>query len=85
MPPYRVFIAAEVIANLQTIRGTEKRLIARLLENLAGDPFRMGDFEEHDDTGRPIQILVVGRYAVCFWANHGDKEVKIIDLKRAGN
>jgi hypothetical protein len=85
MPPYRVFIAADVIAVLRAVRGSEKRLVTRLFEHLADNPFRTGDYVERDDVGRPIQVLIVGRHAVCFWANHADKEVKIIDLKRAGN
>jgi hypothetical protein len=85
MPPYRVFIAADVIATLRAIRGREKHLITRLFELLADNPFRVGDCTERDDIGRPIQVLVIDRYAVCYWADHADKEVKILDLKKAGN
>ena len=84
MPPYRVFIAAEVITTLRGLRGREKPLITRLFEQLGDNPFRIGDYVERDDIGRPIQVLLIGRYAVCFWADHADKEVKILDLKPAG-
>lgn len=43
MPPYRVFIAAEVIAFLKTCPRREQLLITRLFEELADDPFRDGD------------------------------------------
>ncbi len=84
MTPYRVFIAAEVIATLRPQRKREQQLITRLLEELARDPFRPGDYTEQDDIGRPIQVVIVGRSAVCFWADHAVKEIKVVDLKPAG-
>ena len=84
MPPYRVFIAAEVIAFLRTCPRRERLLITRLFEELADDPFRAGDYVERDDIGRPIQVKIIGRYAVFFWSDHPVKEVKIVDLKSAG-
>ncbi len=83
-PRYRVFIAAEVVAALRTCGGAERRLITRLLEELAQDPFRHGDYIEQDEVGRPVQVLIIGGRAVCFWADHAVKEVKVIDLKAAG-
>ena len=84
MSSYRVFIAAEVIAFLRTCGRREQSLITRLLEQLASDPFRAGDYVERDEIGRPIQVVIVGRCAVFFWADHPVKEVKVVDLKAAG-
>jgi hypothetical protein len=83
-PAYRVFIAAEVIALLRDRRSREKRLVTQLFEELAQNPFRTGDYVERDEVGRPIQVLIIGGLAVCFWADHAVKEVKVIDLKSAG-
>ena len=84
MPPYRVFIATDVISILKTCRRQEQLLITRLFEELANNPFRTGDYVERDEIGRPIQVVIIGRYAVFFWADHAVKEVKVIDLKPAG-
>ena len=64
MPPYRVFIAAEVIDTLRALRGREKHLLTRLFGQLGDNPFRIGDYVERDDIGRPIQVLLVGKYAL---------------------
>lgn len=85
MTPYRVFIAAEVLDAMRACRGREKVLITRLFEELAGDPFRTGDYVERDEIGRPIQVLIIGRHAVFFWVDHPVKEVKILDLHPAGS
>ena len=63
----------------------KKNRITRLFEHLAENPFLPGDFVEPDDIGRPMQIVIIGRFAVCFWTDHAVKEVKILDLKPAGN
>ena len=74
MPPYRVLIAKEVIASLGNCSRREKMLITRLF----------GDYVERDEIGRPIQVLVVGRFALWFWSDHAVKEVKVLDLTSAG-
>jgi hypothetical protein len=84
VPSYRVFIAAEVIAFLRTCGRREQFLSTRLFEQLANDPFCAGDYVERDEIGRPIQVVIVGKYAVFFWADHPVKEVKVMDLKPAG-
>ena len=84
MTPYRVFIAAEVVTTLRTCGKREQQIITRLFDQLAQEPFLPGDYAEQDEIGRPIQVVITGSSAVCFWADHAVKEVKIIDLKSAG-
>jgi hypothetical protein len=84
MTPYRVFIAAEVITTLRAQRRREQQAITRLFDELAQDPYRPGDYTERDEIGRPVQVIIAGSSAVCFWADHAVKEVKIVDLKSAG-
>ena len=84
MTAYRVFIAAEVVTSLRTSPKREQEALVRLFEDLAADPRRSGDYVEPDSIGRPIQVLIFGRHEVCFWTDHAVKEVKILDLKRAG-
>jgi len=85
MTPYRVFIEARVLAALRELKRSEQQRILRLFEHLGRNPFQQGDYAEHDEVGRPVQVLVLNRHAVVFWADHPVKEVKILDLKPAGN
>jgi hypothetical protein len=48
---------------------------------LREDPFRKGDYSERDEIGREIEVVVVGRFAVLFWADHPVKEIKIVELR----
>ncbi len=85
MDRYRVFIAAEVIQTLRSLNTREKRLITRLLEELPNNPSKTGDYVERDSIGRPIQVVIVERYALFFAADHPVKEIKVVDLRLAGN
>lgn len=61
----------------------DRELILSFLESLATNPFQKGDYEEMDDTGRPIQIRIIGGYALTFWADHAVKEIKVIRFEKA--
>lgn len=82
---YRVFIAADVIEILRRCPRKEQEILTRIMDDLGRDPFRTGDYVEADEVGRPIQVLIGGRHALYFWADHPVKEIKIIDLKLAGD
>jgi len=64
MEPYRVFLAKEIVAQLRECKRNERLRITRFFDEIADDPFRMGDFVEQDDAGRDIQVTVIGRYAL---------------------
>ncbi|MCD6050072.1 MAG: hypothetical protein K0Q55_1475 [Verrucomicrobia bacterium] len=85
MDRYRVFIAAEVVPTLRSLNTREKRLITKLLDELPVNPFKTGDYVERDHIGRPIQVVIVERYALFFAPDHPVKEIKVIDLRLAGN
>lgn len=85
MKLYRVFIATEVMVALKKCNAVDQSKITRFLDALSGNPFLPGDYAERDDIGRPIQVLIIGRHAVCYWADHAVKEIKILDLKVAGD
>ena len=38
---------------------------------------------EKDNTGRIVQIKVINRYAITFWADHVVSEIKITHIKSA--
>ena len=54
-----------------------------LFHALGREPHRRGDFTERDRTGREIEVLVFGKYAVLYWADHPVKEVKVTEVRFA--
>ena len=85
MNSYSVYVEAHVAESIPRLKIAEREHLLRFFHKLRANPFLEGDYIEHDDIGRPLQVLVIGRHAVIFWTDHPVKEVKILDLKLAGN
>jgi hypothetical protein len=84
MALYRVFLAKEIVAQLRDCKRRERESMTRFFDQIADDPYRAGDLVEQDDSGRDIQVTLMGRFALYFWSDHAVKEVKVVGLKVAG-
>lgn len=65
MKPYRIYLRLEVVQAMQALARSEKGRMGRFIDSLAADPFKAGDYTELDETGRSIQVKVLGRLAVA--------------------
>jgi hypothetical protein len=53
------------------------------LDRLKADPFRIGDFREIDESGRPNEVWLIDDWLVTFWSDHGPAEIpRIVKLER---
>ena len=82
MRPYAVFIHEQALAAVPKSVATAREVMA-FIRRLADNPNTQGDFSEQDETGRAIQVKIVGRYAVTFWPDHSVCEVKVTHIKAA--
>jgi hypothetical protein len=57
--------------------------MGRFIESLAVDPLKSGDYTELDETGRSIQIKVIGRFAVAYWSDQAVREIRIVEVVAA--
>ena len=80
---YEVFVRHEVYQILQGASARDQERVWDFLESLADDPFREGDATTLDEHGRAIQVKVLGRLALLYWADHAAKEVRVVDLANA--
>ena len=82
MQPYAVYINEAALASAPR-SGSQHRMVMRFITALAENPFVTGDFSEKDGAGRTVQVKVVGRFAITFWADHAVSEVKITHINPA--
>lgn len=80
---YAVFVRHEVYQTLQAASPRNQERVCDFLESLADDPFREGDTQTLDEHGRAIQVKMIGRLALLYWADHAAKEVRVVDLANA--
>ena len=82
MDAYRVLVTLNFL-QLPKPPPRERSLILAFLEQLQSQPNQQGDYQETDSVGRPIQIKIIGKYALTYWADHAVKEVKVTRIELA--
>jgi hypothetical protein len=80
--PYKVLITHEALS-LSRPAGQDRQKILSFLDSLCSNPFQKGDYEEWDEVDRPVQIKIIGKYALTFWADHAASEVKVTRIEKA--
>ncbi len=80
---YALYVRYEILLLLKSMRGVQRERIMRFIESLPSNPFQKGDYQDRSPEGRLIQVKVVDRYAILFWADHPVHEVKVVDLMSA--
>jgi len=81
--PYRIYLRLEAVQALQALRRSEKGRMGQFIDSRAADPFKAGDYTELDETGRSIQVKVVGRFALAYWSDHAVQEIRIVEVLEA--
>ncbi len=82
MRPYAIYIS-EAALNSAPRSGRQRERLMQFIRSLADNPNTSGDFSEPDDARRTVQVKIVGRYAITFWADHAVSEIKITHIKTA--
>ncbi len=81
---YSVYVESHIAESFPRMKAQDRNILLRLMKTLRTNPFLEGDYTERDDIGRLMQVVVAGKHAVVFWADHAAKEVKVLDLRPAG-
>ncbi len=82
MQAYKVLVTIEALQMKRPPRAERERILS-FLESLANYPELAGDFTERDETGRSVQIKIVGDCALTYWTDHAVKEVKVTKIEKA--
>ena len=68
---------------LLSCRASERLVLLKFCDSLVANPSLKGDYEELDLTGRPLQVRIVGKWAVTYWMDPAVKEIRIVRIERA--
>jgi hypothetical protein len=80
---YDIFIRHEVYRALQRASAQDQERVLNFIESLAGNPFREGDATISDEHGRAVQVKMLGGLVLFYWADHANKEARVVDLASA--
>jgi len=77
---YESHLSSSAAAFLVSLSRRKQRLVLDLADQLARNPFRLGDYAINDGTGRMVDNLVIGEFLFSFWVDHAAKEVRITEI-----
>ena len=80
---YRLLISIEVVEFIERLPLRTRRALRNVIAATGRVPLEMSDAEDYDETGRLLQIAIVGDYALTDWVDDADRHVKIPDVHAA--
>jgi hypothetical protein len=83
MSDSRLLIAIAVFDFLAGLKKTEQRAVIDRFRQIAEFPSNFVDFVEKDAAGRTIGVHIYGKFAIKFWDDQADRDLKIVDLHLA--
>ncbi|MGH7958346.1 MAG: type II toxin-antitoxin system RelE family toxin [Opitutaceae bacterium] len=72
--------AAEFL--LQLPRHRQRQVVA-LAKQLAAQPHVRSDYSLPDESGRPIEHLMIDDYVFAYWLDHAVREMRVVDIDDA--
>ena len=78
-----MWLAIEVVEFLARLKRKDREILFDRMEQICDSPSHYADFREIDDTGRELDVHVIGRFAIRFWDDFADRHVKIMALRWA--
>jgi mRNA-degrading endonuclease RelE of RelBE toxin-antitoxin system len=80
---YRLLISIEVVEFLERLPSKTRQALRNAIAANGTDPLNMADAADLDDTGRWLEIVIIGDYALTYWIDDADRHVKILDVHAA--
>jgi hypothetical protein len=79
---YEVILHERAWETLAATKGATRRHLLALLEVVKAGPFRTGDFQQRDASGRTNQVLLHGDWLLTFWSDHAACEIHVVNLEQ---
>jgi hypothetical protein len=68
---------------VEGLSKTDRRAIRDRRVEIRDFPAHRSDYVEHDAVGREVAINICGAFAIKFWVDHADQQIKILDVHPA--
>jgi hypothetical protein len=77
---FRLLIAVEVVELLESLNRPRRRELLAHFRRLRDAPGHYGDYIETDELGRRVDVSVFRGYAIYYWVDDADRQVKVLKL-----
>ncbi len=82
MQAYEVILHERAWAALAATKGAERKRLLVLLDDVKAAPFRRGDFQQRDASGRVNEVVLLDAWLVTFWSDHAATQIYVVNLER---
>ena len=83
MKPFALLVVFDVFEFLERLPRKEQLGIHERFLQIRDFPLNYSDYSEPDDSGRLFEINIYGKFAIKYWTDHLDQQVKIFDIHPA--
>ena len=83
MESFRLLIDYSVVVYIEGLPRHVRRAIRDRFVEIRDFPANRSDYIERDSVGREVAINMCGAFAIKFWIDHADRQVKILDVHPA--
>lgn len=79
---YQSHLSLEAVAFVVALPKRKQRLVLDLADQIATQPFKIGDYTTADAVGRTVENLLLEGYLFTYWVDHAVREVRISEILR---
>jgi len=83
MKPFALLVVYDVFEYIERLPRNEQLAIRKRFLQIRDFPHNHSDYSEPDDLDRHLEINICGKFAVKYWIDHSDQQVKILDIHPA--
>ena len=80
---YRLMISIEVVEFIERLPLKSRKKLRNVIVAIGNDPLGESEAEDRDETGRRLEIAIGGEFALIYWIDDVDRQVKILDIHAA--
>ena len=77
---YHSHLSLEAVAFVVALPKRRQKAVLDLADQIAAQPFKIGDYQTVDAAGRSIENLLLESYLFSFWVDHASCEVRISEI-----
>jgi hypothetical protein len=81
-PGYESHLSSHAAAFIISLSKRRQRIVLDLADQIARQPFAIGDYQTLDATGRSIDNVLLENYLFTYWVDHASREVRIAEISR---
>lgn len=82
MDTYALVLNEAAAKTLAMATRADQRRLAIILDEVKAAPFRAGDYQQKDKTGRMNEVVLFDDWLVTFWSDHAVGETRIVNLQK---